>query len=107
MYPPTAGKVTNEELPNELHMAHSNLPFVVRNIEAISSQLGDYPLPHGFTAIPQMNSDGKVAFWTARCPFAQRSIEEAMSDPETFSEHGEFLDEIRSMLVATMPLSEE
>lgn len=107
MYPPTAGEATNVDLANDLNMAHSDLPFVVRNIEEISNQLGDYPLPHGFTAIPQMNSNGEVSFFTERCPFAQRSINEAMSDPETFSEYGEFIDEIRSMLGALLPLTEE
>ena len=107
MYPPKAGQATNRELSNDLNMAHSNLPFVVRNIEEISSQLGDYPLPHGFTAIPQMNSNGRLSFFTKKCPFVQRSIDEAMSDPETFSEYSEFIDDIRSLLGATLPLTEE
>ena len=54
-----------------------------------------------------MNSDGKMSLFFDRCSFVQMSINAAMSDPYTFSEYDEFIDEIRSVLVATLPLSEE
>ena len=76
-------------------MADPNPPFVVRDKDNILRQLGDFTLPYGFTAMPVMNSNGKVSFFTNYCPFVYMHIEEAFRDPDTFSEYDEFIDEIR------------